>query len=123
MASSVLGRNALWTRTTRVHRLPRYLCVQFMRFYAKTAAVVEEGREVVKTVKCKIMRPVSFPEVMDVYDFCSPKVQAALKANRDRHGDEMLGDLKKTAPAAMETKDAPAAAEAMDEVNTKKPSI
>lgn len=85
-----------------------------MRFYAKTAAVLEEGREVTKTVKCKIMRPVSFPEVMDVYDFCTPKLQEALKANRDRHGDEILGDLKKT-DATVET-GASAAAEAMDEV-------
>jgi len=86
-----------------------------MRFYAKTAAVLEEGREVTKTVKCKIMRPVSFPEVMDVYDFCTPKLQEALKANRDRHGDEILGDLKKT-DATVENDAPAAAAEAMDEV-------
>ena len=40
--SPVLGRDALWTRTTRISRLPRYLCVQFMRFYVKEARVLEE---------------------------------------------------------------------------------
>lgn len=92
--SEVLQRNAVWTRTQRVARLPRYICVQFMRFFWKEARVLEEGREVTRGQKCKIMRPVSFPEVLDVYDFCSPGLQAILKANRDRHGDEILGDLK-----------------------------
>lgn len=53
-----------------------------------------------KHTKCKIMRPVTFPEVLDMYQFCGPKVAALLKANRDRHGDEILGELKKPAAAA-----------------------
>jgi hypothetical protein len=40
--SVVLGRNALWTRTARIKRLPRYICVQFMRFFVKEARVIEE---------------------------------------------------------------------------------
>lgn len=100
--SDLLGRNAMWTRTSRINRLPRYLCVQFMRFYWKEARVLEEGREVVKGQKCKIMRPVSFPEVLDVYDFCTPRIQDMLKENRDRHGDEILGDLKRPRLAAEE---------------------
>ena len=106
--SEVLGRNAIWTRSSRVARLPRYVCVQFMRFYVKEARVIEEGREIMKVTKCKIMRPVSFPEVLDVYGFCSGSIQATLKANRDRHGDEILGGLKKETIAAAEG--APAAA-------------
>eukprot|EP00620_Florenciella_sp_RCC1587_P010130 CAMPEP_0182582666 /NCGR_PEP_ID=MMETSP1324-20130603/53214_1 /TAXON_ID=236786 /ORGANISM="Florenciella sp., Strain RCC1587" /LENGTH=511 /DNA_ID=CAMNT_0024799159 /DNA_START=51 /DNA_END=1586 /DNA_ORIENTATION=- len=98
--SSVLGREAVWTRTSKIKRLPRYVCVQFMRFYVKRDNVIEEGRQVVKHVKCKIMRPVTFPEVLDVYDFCGGRIQKMLKTNRDRHGDEILGDLKVTAAAA-----------------------
>jgi hypothetical protein len=37
-----------------------------MRFYVKEARVLEEGREVVKATKCKIMRPVSFPQVTEL---------------------------------------------------------
>ena len=118
--SALLGRPALWTRTTRLARLPRYICVQFMRFYAKTTQVLEEGREVTKTLKCKIMRPVSFPEVLDVYEYCNPAVQATLKVNRDRHADEILGDLKKVDPSmdvdgAAAAVAEPSAGEAMDE--------
>lgn len=108
--SSILGRDALWTRTTRVSRLPRYICTQFMRFYVKEARVLEEGREVLKVTKCKIMRPVTFPEVLDVYDFCTDRVKALLKGNRDRHGDEILGNLKKK-----DSEEGNAAAEPMDE--------
>merc|ERR1719235_3007597 len=98
--SSILGREAVWTRQQRVNRLPRYIAVQFMRFYVKRSQVVEEGQMVVKHEKCKIMRPVTFPEVLDVYDFCSDRIKKLLKTNRDRHGDEILGDLKVTAAAA-----------------------
>jgi ubiquitin carboxyl-terminal hydrolase 14 len=113
--SSVLGRDALWTRTTRVARLPRYICVQFMRFYVKEARVLEEGREVMKVTKCKIMRPVSFPEVLDVYDFCTDKVKALLKGNRDRHGDEILGNLKKAEETPAEAATTDGAGDAMEE--------
>ena len=33
--SELLGRNAIWTRTARLNSLPKYLCVQMMRFYWK----------------------------------------------------------------------------------------
>ena len=42
--SAILGRDALWTRTQRIKRLPRYLCVQFMRFYVKEAQVSQSVR-------------------------------------------------------------------------------
>jgi len=114
-APTLGGRNALWTRTQRITRLPRYMCIQFMRFYVKEARVIEEGREVTKATKCKIMRPVSFPEVMDVYDYCSDSVKALLKANRDRHGDEIMGDLKKKAKIEAEGEGGAAAAMQDDE--------
>ena len=38
--------------------------------------------------------------MLDVYDFCSDRIKTMLKTNRDRHGDEILGDLKVTAAAA-----------------------
>lgn len=57
--SQVLDRNALWTKQQRIAKLPRYLCVQFMRFFWKATP---ESRDHAG-VKCKILRPVTFTEV------------------------------------------------------------
>lgn len=50
--STVLGRNAVWTREQRVARLPKYLCVQFMRFFWKSTPDSRDHAG----VKCKMMR-------------------------------------------------------------------
>ena len=50
--SDVLDRNAVWKKTLRINRLPKYLCVQFMRFYWKTTP---ESRDHTG-VKCKMLR-------------------------------------------------------------------
>lgn len=57
--SSVLGRNALWKKTSRIASLPRYICVQFMRFFWKATPESRDHRG----VKCKVLRSVSYPEV------------------------------------------------------------
>jgi ubiquitin carboxyl-terminal hydrolase 14 len=48
----LLGRNAVWKKTLRINRLPKYLCVQFMRFYWKATP---ESRDHTG-VKCKMLR-------------------------------------------------------------------
>ena len=58
-ASDVLGRNAEWTKRQKIAKLPLYICVQFMRFFWKATP---ENRDHTG-VKCKILRPVTFPEV------------------------------------------------------------
>jgi len=78
--SEVLGRDASWTRRTRIAGLPRYLCVHMMRFYWKATPDSREH----SGVKCKIVRPVSFPETLDLFEFCTDKLQAALRRNRAR---------------------------------------
>lgn len=60
--SDVLGRNAEWKEVRRVKQLPRYLCVQFMRFFWKETPQSRDQAG----VKCKIMRvrpslPTSYP--------------------------------------------------------------
>ena len=57
--SDVLGRNAVWNRKQRVTSLPKYLCFQFMRFFWKPTPDSRDHTG----VKCKILRPVSYPEV------------------------------------------------------------
>jgi ubiquitin carboxyl-terminal hydrolase 14 len=57
--SELLGRNALWRKQQKISQLPRYLCIQFMRFFWKpTPESLDHAG-----VKCKIMRPVTYPEV------------------------------------------------------------
>lgn len=78
--SEVLGRNAVWNKRQKINTLPRYLCVQFMRFFWKATPESMDHAG----VKCKIMRPVSYPEVFDVYELCSARLKAGLKVNRDK---------------------------------------
>jgi ubiquitin carboxyl-terminal hydrolase 14 len=57
--SNILGRNALWTKKQKLNSLPKYLCVQFMRFFWKPTPESMDHAG----VKCKILRSVSYPEV------------------------------------------------------------
>jgi len=78
--SEVLGRDAVWTKTQRMARLPPVLCVQFGRFYWKDTPDSQDHAG----VKCKVMKPVAFQDILDVYEFCSPDIQKTLKIARDR---------------------------------------
>lgn len=88
--SDVMGQNAVWKKTLRINRLPKYLCVQFMRFYWKATP---ESRDHTG-VKCKMLRPISFPMTLDVYDFCTDELQATMKISRDRNAEKILNEFK-----------------------------
>jgi ubiquitin carboxyl-terminal hydrolase 14 len=70
--SEILGRDAVWEKTQQISQLPYYLPIQFVRFLWKAGA----------QVKAKILRPVEFPFVLDVLDFCTPELQAQLQEKR-----------------------------------------
>lgn len=90
--SEILNRNALWKVEGRIKSLPRYLCVQFMRFdYVQNGANGGQG------AKCKIMRKVVYPDTFDVYDFCSTDLQADLRKNRDIEDKRLEDKLAKRA--------------------------
>ena len=55
--SDVLERNAVYKKTSKVNKLPGYLCVQFVRFYWKKESAVGGT----KAGKAKILRSVMFP--------------------------------------------------------------
>jgi len=78
--SEVLGRDAVWTRKQRIARLPPILTVQFGRFYWKATPDSQDHAG----VKCKVMKPVTFNSVFDVYDFCTDEVKKELKKSRDK---------------------------------------
>ena len=71
--STSLSRSSIYTKTSRITRLPKYLTVSFVRFFWK-----QETK-----VKAKIMRAVKFPLELDVYEFCTPELQEKMKVPRE----------------------------------------
>eukprot|EP00607_Mallomonas_marina_P006421 CAMPEP_0182428190 /NCGR_PEP_ID=MMETSP1167-20130531/21376_1 /TAXON_ID=2988 /ORGANISM="Mallomonas Sp, Strain CCMP3275" /LENGTH=535 /DNA_ID=CAMNT_0024610931 /DNA_START=66 /DNA_END=1670 /DNA_ORIENTATION=+ len=76
--SAVLDRDALWNKKQCIAKLPKFLCIQYMRFFWKPTP---ESRDHTG-VKCKILRPVVFTETLDIFEFTNDKLQAKLRANR-----------------------------------------
>jgi ubiquitin carboxyl-terminal hydrolase 14 len=72
--SPVLDRDAVYTKKSRISRLPKYLTVHFVRFFWK--------REAQK--KAKIMRKVTFPHELDVVEFCTDELRQMLVPVRDK---------------------------------------
>ncbi|KAI1938034.1 deubiquitinating enzyme [Ophidiomyces ophidiicola] len=72
--SEALDRDAVFTKKSRISRLPKYLAVHFVRFYWK--------RETQK--KAKIMRKVTFPQELDVVEFCTDELKQHLVPVRDK---------------------------------------
>ncbi|XP_074567210.1 ubiquitin carboxyl-terminal hydrolase 7-like [Curcuma longa] len=70
--STSLGRTANFSKESRISELPRYLTVQFVRFFWK--------RET--NQKAKILRKVDYPLELDVYEFCSDELRQKLQAPR-----------------------------------------
>ena len=78
--SDILGRDAVWTRKQRIARLPPILTVQFGRFFWKATPDSQDHAG----VKCKVMKPVAFNSILDIYDFCTDAVKKELKKSRDK---------------------------------------
>ncbi|CAG9795855.1 unnamed protein product [Diatraea saccharalis] len=70
--SQTLGRDAVYTKTCKISRLPAYLTVQFVRFYYKEK----------ESINAKILKDVKFPLDLDVYELCSPELQERLAPMR-----------------------------------------
>merc|ERR1711997_469750 len=71
--SSKLGRNAIWTKTKSISKLPKYIPVQLVRFFWKQ-----------KTQKnAKILRKIIFPiDRLDVYGFCNQELKDSIEKYR-----------------------------------------
>ncbi|KAF5179399.1 Ubiquitin carboxyl-terminal hydrolase [Thalictrum thalictroides] len=70
--SPSLGRTAVYTKESRINDLPRYLTVQFVRFFWKRES----------SQKAKILRKVDYPLELDVYDLCSDELRKKLEGPR-----------------------------------------
>lgn len=72
--SEVLGRNAQFTKKSAVSRLPKYLNVNFVRFFFKTGI----------QKKAKILRKVGFPFELDATELCTDELKQKVAPIRDR---------------------------------------
>jgi len=71
--SPTLGRDAVYTKTSKIDRLPAYLTVQMVRFFYKTIGT-----------NAKVLRDVKFPMQFDAYDLCTKELQDKLIPMRDK---------------------------------------
>eukprot|EP00879_Flechtneria_rotunda_P001744 GHRR01001907.1.p1 GENE.GHRR01001907.1~~GHRR01001907.1.p1 ORF type:complete len:495 (+),score=192.81 GHRR01001907.1:202-1686(+) len=104
--SDQLGQLVLFKGSAKVACLPPYLTVQMVRFFYKAEA----------QQKAKILRKVTFPLELDVYDFCTPQLQKQLAGPRAllQNYQDKLAFEKRTAKQLKKengSKPAPAAAE------------
>jgi len=72
--SPTLGRNANYTKTSRISRLPKYLPIHLMRFLWRR----DTGK------KAKILRKVSFQHEIDLLEYCTDELREKLVPVRDR---------------------------------------
>ncbi|XP_071965808.1 ubiquitin carboxyl-terminal hydrolase 14-like [Antedon mediterranea] len=72
--SPTLKRNAVYTKTSVINRLPAYLTVQFVRFYYKEK----------ESVNAKILKDVKFPMTFDAFDLCSEELQTRMTPIRGK---------------------------------------
>jgi ubiquitin carboxyl-terminal hydrolase 14 len=66
--SSILDRDAVYIKTSKISRLPAYLTIQFVRFYYKEK----------ESINAKILKDVKFPIDFDAFDLCTPELQEKL---------------------------------------------
>jgi len=89
--SATLNRDAEYLKTSRISRLPSYLAIQFVRFFYKE----REG------VNAKILKDVKFTLSLDVYDMCTPELQARLLPMRERFKAQEERDVEKMTKVKM----------------------
>ena len=75
--SGTLGRDATYTKTSKISRAPKYLTVHFVRFFWKRDA----------QKKAKIMKKVTFPAELDLVEFCTDELKQQLIPVRDKVRD------------------------------------
>ncbi|KAI8926814.1 hypothetical protein BC831DRAFT_455097 [Entophlyctis helioformis] len=66
--SPTLGRSAMYTKTSKITRLPQYLAINFVRFQWKAQ----------EQTKAKILKRVQFPFELDMAPFCTADIQEKL---------------------------------------------
>ncbi|GAA6071081.1 ubiquitin carboxyl-terminal hydrolase 14 [Tachysurus ichikawai] len=99
--SPSLQRDALYTKSSKISRLPAYLTVQMVRFYYKER----------ESVNAKVLKDVKFPLMLDVYEMCTPELQEKMvpvrskfKEMEDRKLEEQQQKINKKIEAPKKVK-------------------
>jgi ubiquitin carboxyl-terminal hydrolase 14 len=94
--SSSLARDAVYTKTSRITRLPSYLCINIVRFFYKEK----------EKVSAKVLKDIKFPVMLDLYDLCMSDLQKKLVPMREsfRVQDEEENKVKKAKKIAEDGK-------------------
>lgn len=71
--SPKLGRDAVYTKSCRINRLPAYLSIQFVRFQFKERSATN----------AKILKDIKFTVSLDVFELCTEDLQNKLIPMRD----------------------------------------
>lgn len=108
--SDVLGRDAIWTKSLKIARLPPILVVQFGRFFWKLTPDSQDHAG----VKCKVMKPVTFQSTLDLFDFCTDDVKKVIQVYRDKSREEEEDRVAKRLKASISLSSSPDNAEAMN---------
>jgi len=82
-----LDRNAVFSKTTKVTRLPAFLAVQMVRFFYKA------GKNGAAGVNAKILKEIKFQKVIDLKEVCSDELSTKIQKGRDRF--EQMDDWKR----------------------------
>lgn len=91
--NETLGRNAEYTLTKKIERLPKYLTVQYVRFFWRR----DTGK------KSKILRKVAFPFNYDATELCTDELRQRLIPAREKYR-ELEKEQEELRRAAKKTK-------------------
>jgi len=75
--SPSLNRDCIYTKSSKISKLPFYLTIQFVRFFWKKE----------KNIRNKIVKPVDFPFDLDMYTYCTPEFKETIAAYRDEKNE------------------------------------
>jgi len=70
--SPSLDKNAEYTKTMAISRLPGYMTIQMVRFHFKQK----------EAVNAKVLKDIKFPVMLDMFDMCSKDLQEKLRPAR-----------------------------------------
>ncbi|KRX08747.1 hypothetical protein PPERSA_08058 [Pseudocohnilembus persalinus] len=77
--SELDNQNHLYSKVSKIKKLPSYLAIQMQRFLWKDAVQIAGS----KASSVKILRSVAFPRVLDVYPLCTEELQKSLDMGRE----------------------------------------
>jgi len=75
--SPSLDRNAAYTKTMTISRLPGYITIQMVRFHFKQSR--NEGEA---GVNAKVLKDVKFPVLLDMYEMCGKELKEKITPRR-----------------------------------------